>query len=96
MFYDCVERLKENERIVFAYIPEAENYQVGPFNEYDTYNKSKIKDVNELWNKYRQVKNAHLSYYTTFFIVKDPSVAQALQIGQDGKEYVLILLQILI
>jgi len=79
-----VERLKENERIVYAYIPEQEDYKVGPFNEYDTYNKNKIKNLRGLWDKYRQLKNSHISYSSSFFIIKDPKVAQDLQIGQDG------------
>jgi len=82
-FYDFVERLKENERIIYAYIPDQADYKVGPFGEYDTYNKNKIKDVRELWEKYRQLKNSHISYASSFFIIKDPKVAQALQIGQD-------------
>ena len=79
-----MEKLKDNERIIFTYIPESKDYKVGPFNQYDTYNKNKVKDIEGLANTYRQLKNVHLSETTSFFIIKDPSVAQSFQLSQDG------------
>lgn len=80
-----MEKLRENERIIFAYIPEKKDYVVGQFNTYDDFNKSKIKNLESLANRYKKVKNSHYSSTSSFFIIKDPNVAQLMQIGQDGK-----------
>lgn len=84
-FYESIDKLRENERIIFSYIPEKKDYVVGSFNNYDEFNKSKIKNLESLANRYKKVKNSHFSSTSSFFIIKDPNVAQLMQIGQDGE-----------
>jgi len=90
-FYQCVDKLRENERIIFSYIPEKKDYVIGSFNNFDDFNKSKIKNLVNLSDRYKKVKNSHLSYTSSFFIIKDPHIAQLMQIGQDdiGEVYIM-------